>query len=285
MAPTDNQARIAAPNYTQIPNAIFDLMADKSAGLTEKELKVLLAIARKTFGWHKKRDKISLSQLEQMTSMSRPSIVAGLEAAINRGIVRRTPDVNDNRGGVFYELIVEDMDQSAQLTSKDFELVNNSNQLKNQTRTSKDFELELDKNLNTQKKEKEKKERGGETQAHAPAVQAYFDTYPNERLNADQIDQINATVIDMPKWLEVLRYWKASNYRAQSIPKMLDRYSSGTTVATDRPGGNRQQNVPRAAADLPLYRADPSKQQTPEERKATAERRKAIYEQSKAVGK
>ena len=59
----DNQARIPAPNYTQIPNAIFELMADKSAGLTEKELKVLLAIARKTFGWHKKRDNISLTQL------------------------------------------------------------------------------------------------------------------------------------------------------------------------------------------------------------------------------
>ena len=150
-----NQARIPAPNYTQVPNAIFELMADKDAGLTEKELKVLLAIARKTFGWHKKRDKISLTQLEQLTSLSRPSVVAGLESAIERGIIRRTPDSNDKRGGVFYELIVEDIDPSAQLTSKDFELVNNSNQLKELTRTSKDFEPELVKNLNTQKKEKE----------------------------------------------------------------------------------------------------------------------------------
>lgn len=150
-----NQARIPAPNYTQVPNAIFDLMADKDAGLTEKELKVLLAVARKTFGWHKKRDKISLTQLEQLTSLSRPSVVAGLESAIERGIIRRTPDSNDKRGGVFYELVVEDIDQSSELTSKDFELVNNSNQLKELTKTSKDFEPELVKNLNTQKKEKE----------------------------------------------------------------------------------------------------------------------------------
>lgn len=167
-----NQPRIPAPNYTQVPNLIFDLLADKGAGLTEKELKVLLAIARKTFGWHKKRDKISLSQLEAMTSLSRPSVVAGLEAAIERGIVRRTPDLNDKRGGVFYELIIEDGDQSTPLTSKDFELVNNSNQLKNETRTSKDFEPELVKNLNTQKKPKEKKETPPPTTPHPAHEQA-----------------------------------------------------------------------------------------------------------------
>lgn len=148
-----NQARIPAPNYTQVPNAIFELMADKDAGLTEKELKVLLAIARKTFGWHKKRDKISLTQLEELTSMSRASVVAGIKASIKRGIVRQTPDKNDKRGGVFYELIVEDIDQSIELTSINSELVQNLNQSKNYTRTSSNSEPELVQILNTQKKE------------------------------------------------------------------------------------------------------------------------------------
>jgi hypothetical protein len=94
------------------------------------------------------------------------------------------------------------------------------------------------------------KKRESERPTHTPAVQAYFDTYPTERLNADQIAEINATVTDIPKWLDVLRYWKASNYRAQSIPKMLDRYSSGATVANDRPGGNgRVVAVPH----IPIY--------------------------------
>lgn len=128
------------------------------------------------------------------------------------------------------------------------------------------------------------REGGAKAPTHAPAVQAYFDTYPAERLNADQIAQINTTVIDIPKWLEVLRYWKASNYRAQSIPKMLDRYSSGTTVATDRPGGNRQQSIARPPADLPLVRAAPKEQST-EDRAAVIARRQAILEQSKLAGK
>lgn len=274
-----NPARIQAPNYTQIPNAIFDLMADKDAKLTEKELKVLLAIARKTFGWHKKRDKISLSQLEQMTSMSRVSVVAGIRSAIKRGIVRQTEDPEDKRGGVFYELVVDE------LTSTNSELVQNLNQFKIDTRSSTNSELELVQNLNTQKKEKEKKERGGETQARTPAVQAYFSIYPSQTLDADQIAEINRTVVDIPKWQEVLRYWKMSGYRAQSIPKMLDRYSSGASVADDRPGGNRQQSNGRPPADLPLVTASPNRQPTPEERRATAQRRQAILEETRSAGK
>lgn len=152
-------AGIPAPNYTQIPNAIFELMADKDAHLTESELRVILAIARKTFGWHKKRDKISLTQLEKLTAMSRPSIVAGLEAAIDRGIVRRTPDKNDKLGGFFYELAVDEPNDQ---TSKKSELVKEVNQLKDLTETSKESLPELVKNFNPQKKEKEKKERGGD---------------------------------------------------------------------------------------------------------------------------
>lgn len=269
----DNQARIPAPNYTQIPNAIFDLMADKDAGLTEKELKILLAIARKTFGWHKKRDKISLSQLEQMTSMSRVSVVAGIKAAIDRGIVRQTPDATDKRGGVFYELVVDELNQSTQATSTNSELVQNLNQFKIHTKTSTNSELELVQNLNPQKKEKEKKERGRETQAHTPAVQAYFETYPTQTLDADQIAEINRTVVDIPKWQEVLRYWKMSGYRAQSIPKMLDRYSSGATVAGDRPGGNARAV---AAPHIPIYElpTDTRKELSAADRRAIMARRK-----------
>lgn len=272
-----DHVQIPAPNYTQIPNAIFDLMADKHAGLTEKELKILLAIARKTFGWHKKRDKISISQLQAMTCMSRASVTSGVKAAIARGIVRQTPDPSDNRGGVFYELVVSDPNQSTELTSSKSELVQNLNQSKIHTRTSSKSELELVQNLNTQKKDKERKERESANHARTPAVQAYFDAYPTERLNADQVNQISATVTDLKKWQEVLHYWKASNYRAQSIPKMLDRYSSGSTVATDRPNSNRQATHTRAPADLPLVSAasDTRSIASPEERKRIVETRMA----------
>lgn len=99
------------------------------------------------------------------------------------------------------------------------------------------------------------KERGAEKQPHPPAVQAYFDTYPAQTLDVDQIAEISRTVVDIPRWREVLRYWKMSDYRAQSIPKMLDRYSSGATVADDRPGGKKTANITRPPADLPMRTA------------------------------
>src|ERR687893_622177 len=48
------------PNTTQIPNEVFDtLMPHLSGG----ELKVLLYICRRTFGFRKDNDRISLSQI------------------------------------------------------------------------------------------------------------------------------------------------------------------------------------------------------------------------------
>lgn len=223
-------ASILPPNYTQIPNAIFDLMADKDAHLTEAELKVVLAIARKTFGWHKKRDKISLSQLETLTAMSRTSVIAGLEAAIERGLIRKTPDRNDKLGGFFYELAVDEPNDQ---TSTKSGLVQNLNQSKILTRTSTKSEPELVQNLDTQKKEKEKKEREGDTpkQAppHSPFVLAYFSTYPDETLSTDQIAEIDRRVTDLKRWKRALHYWSTNGHRSRSIGKICDRYDEEAT--------------------------------------------------------
>jgi phage replication O-like protein O len=49
-----------APNYTQVPDELFDdLMTDLSGA----ELKVLLYIIRRTFGFKKTEDTISLNQM------------------------------------------------------------------------------------------------------------------------------------------------------------------------------------------------------------------------------
>ena len=69
---SDNSSQVkftlTAPNYTQCPNDILDHWLPH---LREAELKVLLVIIRKTFGYHKKRDKISISQIEKITGLHR----------------------------------------------------------------------------------------------------------------------------------------------------------------------------------------------------------------------
>jgi phage replication O-like protein O len=97
------------PNYTQTPNDLFDEMLP-DMGLSE--LKVVLVIIRKTKGWHKERDRISLSQLMKLTGLSRQGVLDGILRAMQRGIVGR------EASGRSYEyfLIVNTVDQ---LPSKD----------------------------------------------------------------------------------------------------------------------------------------------------------------------
>lgn len=256
-----SDATIPAPNYTQIPNAIFELMADKDAHLTEAELRVILAIARKTFGWHKKRDKISLSQLEELTAMTRKSVKSGIDAAIERGIVRRTPDKNDARGGFFYELVVEEPNEQTSIKNT---LVENLYQYKIDTRTSVNSIPELVQNLPPQKKEKEKKERGGESPARTPAVQAYFDTY-SANLKPDQVAAINSTVTDLARWRQVLKDWSLSDWKATNVRGMLDRYTSGRTAKDERPGGNGRQPPEPNRPIIPDITPGPDDRNTREE--------------------
>ena len=101
---------IDEPNYTQVPNYIMDHLHEFKS---EAELKVVMVIARKTFGWHKERDQISLSQLVTATGMTRSSVVSGLEAAIEHGWIERIPD-----GLSFsYAVVVQKVDQSNNQTS------------------------------------------------------------------------------------------------------------------------------------------------------------------------
>jgi len=63
------------PNHTQIPNEILD----ETHLYSESELKVILAICRKTIGWHKQEDNISFSQIAEITGLSSASISKALK--------------------------------------------------------------------------------------------------------------------------------------------------------------------------------------------------------------
>lgn len=80
------EKKLAPPNYTQIPNALLD---DLLHVMSNSELRVVLVIARKTFGWQKKSDRISISQIAKMAKMSRQGVINGIEQGMERGIIKR----------------------------------------------------------------------------------------------------------------------------------------------------------------------------------------------------
>jgi len=98
---------IPAPNYTQIPNFLLEsLMMD----LTHLELKILLFICRKTFGWHKVRDHISLSQFEKNFGSSRSHLKEAIDSLAARNLIIITQEGSQKDGTLknYYELVVGD---------------------------------------------------------------------------------------------------------------------------------------------------------------------------------
>jgi hypothetical protein len=100
---------IPPPNYTQVPNYILDHLTEFTS---QAELKVVLTVARQTFGWHKLRDTLSMSQLEERTGLARQSVMDGLTAALEHGWIERVKD-----GKSFsYAIVVREPDQSRNQT-------------------------------------------------------------------------------------------------------------------------------------------------------------------------
>jgi len=58
---------------TSIANEVLEVLAQSD--LSGGEFRLLLAVIRKTWGWHKKEDAISISQLEEMTNYSTRTII------------------------------------------------------------------------------------------------------------------------------------------------------------------------------------------------------------------
>jgi phage replication O-like protein O len=93
-----------SPNTTQIPNEVFDTLLPSLSG---GELKVLLYICRRTFGFRKDSDSISLTQiahgittkagrvLDQGTGLSKRHVINALKALEKRNIITLTRKVDE----------------------------------------------------------------------------------------------------------------------------------------------------------------------------------------------
>lgn len=92
---------IPKPNYTQVPNVLLD---DMMKDMKEAELRVVLAICRQTFGWHRKSKKMSLSYLADATGMTSKGVIGGIKDGIERGIINKKKDRDSWR----YNLVIAD---------------------------------------------------------------------------------------------------------------------------------------------------------------------------------
>ena len=97
----------STPNYTPVPDELFDRLLPKLSGA---ELKVLLYVIRRTFGFKKAADNISFNQicdgittsdgrvLDHGTGLSKSTAQLALKGLVKKRIVLATKRVSRERG-------------------------------------------------------------------------------------------------------------------------------------------------------------------------------------------
>src|SRR5512147_1574159 len=95
------------PNYTQTPNVLFDTYMRE---MTEAELKVVLAVIRYSIGYHRTAFRISLRKMKELTGLSQNGVIAGAEAAEERGLIRRI--VNGKRSTTWEAITTASFDEA-----------------------------------------------------------------------------------------------------------------------------------------------------------------------------
>jgi phage replication O-like protein O len=91
-------------SYIQMLNIMMD---EWLPHLTFVETKLLLVLMRKTFGWHKVKDQISLSQLEHLTGVKRQALLKAVKSLTEKELIVKIVVGKNGEQSTFYELFVE----------------------------------------------------------------------------------------------------------------------------------------------------------------------------------
>ena len=77
----------AEDGHIDIANEIAEYMARYR--LSGQEWQVLWVILRKTWGWHKKKDRLSLGYIAKMTLMKRPAVARAINKLVNKSVIKK----------------------------------------------------------------------------------------------------------------------------------------------------------------------------------------------------
>ena len=136
------------PNSFIIPNSVVDELMSDMSGV---ELKCYLFVVRKTKGWNKECDAISLTQFVKFTGAGKTAVVDALKNLVELGLLRNTSVYAINLFG--------------KQTSSESELVQkvNSTSSESEPVTSSESEHTKNNNINTTTKNKNNNARTAKT--------------------------------------------------------------------------------------------------------------------------
>ncbi|MDE9467487.1 replication protein [Xenorhabdus bovienii] len=207
--------------YTRIANELLESIA--SSDLTARQLKVMLAIIRKTYGFGKKTDRIADSQIAGITGLSRQNV----NKAKNELILMNFLILDGNKIGVNKNIscwVNQSRDSVSNLKTK-----NVSN-----------LETEDVSNPETHKRNTLKKKENKDKNILPEQVQAECKNPPPEPAKQDQIQSAFETI-----------FWCAG-MRKVGKPKALSSFKSQFKAWRKETGGTPEQFAEFLAADIRL---------------------------------
>lgn len=101
----ENNFRFSPPKHTQTPNELFDLLAPS---LKEGELRVILFLIRKTYGWHLKWEKITYEEIEIGTGMKKDACIKSTNSLVEKGLVEKIQTGSINHLENYYRLRMDE---------------------------------------------------------------------------------------------------------------------------------------------------------------------------------
>ena len=136
------------PNAFQIPNSVIDELLAK---LTCAELKCYLFVVRKTKGWNKESDSISVSQFIEVTGLSNRSVITACESLVEMGLLERS---GGERKLNTYSVKAFEISQTGEKSSSDETGENTSPTGENFSQTGEKSSSDLVKKVHTQNNNK-----------------------------------------------------------------------------------------------------------------------------------
>lgn len=228
------------PNYTQIPNAILDNMAS----MTMPEYLVISAICRQTFGWHKKSEKLSATQLQALTGLSKHAVLDALDAALRDGWITRKPagqtyrytvNVLERTGAANAPLppiVVQETHRYPKRTGAADAPVSSAANAPVPVQQTRRYTPTLKKEKETNYKESttrvEKQDaRVAQPQTTPTPSVSIWSELTGLTPNQSQSELIASTVTDCALWRTRLTEWLADGYKPASVRNQLDVYANG----------------------------------------------------------
>lgn len=100
------EEKVKREYFTKVPCRTLENLA--KLRVSTNEFRTIMVVVRKTYGFHKDKDRISLSQFQKLTGLDRKRQVCALRSLVNKGILLkessyiRTYEINRK----FYEWMV-----------------------------------------------------------------------------------------------------------------------------------------------------------------------------------